>query len=374
MTATMLRSESTIAPDAPTWRPLETTGGAPADVIGADEPLAMMVEQLGRELAADGVLVAWHEDGQEPAFLFAAGACGSDRAVERQAMSAACDAAADDAGPPVSWSEMDMPPGRGALLTARVPAKTGTITVNGFFKRGGRVEKVGAMQAATRLMPVVRAFFGLWASWARTRSKNRGLMAALNGSNVPTLLVDADARPVFVNDAAERLIRRKDGFSRMGRKLTGRRLADTIRLQAAIEHVVNAGECVEDKVPVIALSREAGRSLLVAVTPAGGLSLRQGDVAAIVHVFDPDQEMDKLLAPVCRLYGLTLVESRLAVLLTQGVPFCDAAKLMRVQEQTARSYLKQIFAKTDTSRQAELVSVMLRSAVRAAPDMPLSFV
>lgn len=374
MTVMMLRPDIATAFDAVPQQLGLDGGKALIGTIGGDEPLALMVEEVGRELAADGVLVAWHEEGHEPTFLFTAGACGSHIGSERQALSAACEAAADDGAPAVSWSEMDMPLSRGALITARIPARHGTITVNGFFQRIGRAEKIGAMQAATRLLPMTRAFFGLWTSWARTRSKNRGLMAALNAANVPTLLVDADARPVFLNEAAERLIRRKDGFSRIGRKLAGRRLADTIRLQAAIEHVVNGGESVEDKAPVIALSRETGRSLLVAVTPAGGLSCRQGDVAAVVHVFDPDQEMDKLLAPVCRLYGLTLVESRLAVLLTQGVPFSDAARLMRVQEQTARSYLKQVFAKTDTSRQAELVSVMLRSAVRAAPDMPLSFV
>jgi DNA-binding CsgD family transcriptional regulator len=47
---------------------------------------------------------------------------------------------------------------------------------------------------------------------------------------------------------------------------------------------------------------------------------------------------------------------------------------MHVTEQTARSYLKQIFVKTETNRQAELVRLMLTSSVRTAPHSRASFV
>src|SRR5690606_12803303 len=46
-----------------------------------------------------------------------------------------------------------------------------------------------------------------------------------------------------------------------------------------------------------------------------------------------------------------------------------AAERLDLQEQTARTYLKHIFEKTDTHRQAQLVELMLKSAVRLTSDV-----
>lgn len=338
-----------------------------------DGPLAAVVREVSRELAADGILVVWHEQGHEPAFLFAGGACEPRSSTERDMVAAACGAAAGAALSPVRWSTSDDDP-EAALLTARISADDGIITLTSFFRRIGGASRLSARESVTRLLPMVQAFFRLWSSRAHALATSRGLIAALNGSNVATLLVDADCRLVFANTAGERLISRNDGLRRAGQVLSGTRLADTIRLQASIEHVAHGDDTAGDAAPVVALSRANGRSLLAAIMPANRAATRLGDAAAVVHVFDPDQDLEALLTPVCRLYALSPVESRLASLLARGVAMVDAAKLMRVQEQTARSYLKQIFLKTDTNRQAELVCLMLRSAVRTAPGCPTRLV
>ena len=74
--------------------------------------------------------------------------------------------------------------------------------------------------------------------------------------------------------------------------------------------------------------------------------------------------MTAIVEPVCRLHGLSQSETRLTCALIGGESLGCAAKIIGVREQTARSYLKQIFVKTDTNRQAELVQLMLKSAVR----------
>lgn len=103
---------------------------------------------------------------------------------------------------------------------------------------------------------------------------------------------------------------------------------------------------------------------MAAVVPTG----RPSEVsAAVIYVFDPSQNLHPLVEPVCAFYRLTAVEAKLACLLADGMSLADAAEAIAVRGQTARSYLKQIFLKTDTKRQAELVWLMLRSAVRTAP-------
>lgn len=336
--------------------------------VVADEPVAAVALQVGRDLAADGVLVTWHADGQDPAFLFASGACEPQSDAERDMLVAACDAAAADQTPAVRWAPQSDDDANTGLLTTRIPADRGVVTVTGLFRLLSGSTRRTARETAIRSLPMVQAFFRLWSTSARSLIANRGLTAALNSSDVATLLVDAAGRCVFANVAAERILASDNGLRRAGALLGGSRLADTMRLQAAIEHVAHAGGAAATAVPVVALHRKGDhRPLLVAVVATERPATDDDAVAAVVHVFDPDQNMELLLGPVCKLYGLSAGEARLAALLAGGMVLADAAKAMRVQEQTARSYLKQVFLKTDTNRQAELVWLMLKSAVRTAP-------
>lgn len=51
-----------------------------------------------------------------------------------------------------------------------------------------------------------------------------------------------------------------------------------------------------------------------------------------------------------------------------GVALPDAARSMRVAEQTARGYLKQIFAKTNTHRQTDLTRLLIPSPAHRSID------
>ena len=57
-----------------------------------------------------------------------------------------------------------------------------------------------------------------------------------------------------------------------------------------------------------------------------------------------------------QLFGLTMNESQLAARL-DGVELKEAAEILGITYETARSYIKQIFAKTATNRQSELIKL-----------------
>lgn len=63
-------------------------------------------------------------------------------------------------------------------------------------------------------------------------------------------------------------------------------------------------------------------------------------------------------------FGLTKAEARLALALAEGRSPAQAAKDFDVKLTTIRSQLQQIFAKTGTSRQAELVAMLLNRSDR----------
>lgn len=60
---------------------------------------------------------------------------------------------------------------------------------------------------------------------------------------------------------------------------------------------------------------------------------------------------------LARRYGLTPTQARIAVFVAEGGTVADYARVHKVSPQTVRTHLKAVFAKTGTSRQAELAGV-----------------
>ena len=112
------------------------------------------------------------------------------------------------------------------------------------------------------------------------------------------------------------------------------------------------------------MRRAAAPPLIVAAIAARKRATEPSDIAAIVYVADPAGNNEQFLQPLFRLFNLSTSEGRLASLLADGATLAKAAETLRIKEQTARGYLKQIFIKTDTKRQGELVHLMLSSLLK----------
>jgi len=81
--------------------------------------------------------------------------------------------------------------------------------------------------------------------------------------------------------------------------------------------------------------------------------------AVCVVITDPDY---RLLLPARRLqtaFGLTEAEAHLAALVAAGAGLRDAAEKLNITYGTARTRLAQIFQKTETRRQGELIRLLL---------------
>jgi len=80
---------------------------------------------------------------------------------------------------------------------------------------------------------------------------------------------------------------------------------------------------------------------------------------ALVIIGDREAGLGSPAKLLQQLYGLTPAEAVLATLLVQGRSLREAADERHVTIETVRSQLRQIFTKTDTSRQADLVRLIL---------------
>jgi DNA-binding CsgD family transcriptional regulator len=103
------------------------------------------------------------------------------------------------------------------------------------------------------------------------------------------------------------------------------------------------------------------RPLTMSVTPLVS-PRRRGDVmpgvvrpAALLLIHDPDRTVPLPAERLCRVFGLTPAEARLAAALAGGSTLGQYADRARIKIGTARWYLKQVLAKTGAHRQSELV-------------------
>lgn len=220
--------------------------------------------------------------------------------------------------------------------------------------------------AIDRILPAISAIIESHlvqaADCRRAERRQLAAMAALQQSECGVVVVRADHRIVLCNDAAEAILAADSGLSLQADTLRPANYHDTLRFNTAID-------CIADQARSKGAGRASGvvmllprpkqkRPLIAVITPV--CSRDAGDAAAIIYLLSPDQSLARGLGPICASHGLSQVETRLAIHLVSGFTITEAAADMRIKPATARSYLKQIFAKTNTHRQVDLVQLLGR--------------
>ncbi|SHI71348.1 two component transcriptional regulator, LuxR family [Roseomonas rosea] len=184
--------------------------------------------------------------------------------------------------------------------------------------------------------------------------------AALDRVALGVFLLGGDRRVSFVNRAGRAMLAEAEGLhlSPEG-MLRGAAAAQTAALREAVEAVLSPrGSGAAKGGAGLALPRPSGRRPLTALV----CPLRAEDGAAIA-LFVSDPERQPQLAPdvIAGLYGLTPAETRLAVALTQGQRLEEIAEAFGLSRSTLAYTLRNLFRKTETDRQADLVRLFLAS-------------
>ena len=83
--------------------------------------------------------------------------------------------------------------------------------------------------------------------------------------------------------------------------------------------------------------------------------------AALIVVGDPECTYDISAEVAARFFGLTLAEARVLVDLVNGISLNEMAEARELTRNTLKTQLNQVFRKTQTNRQSDLVKVVLSS-------------
>jgi DNA-binding CsgD family transcriptional regulator len=203
---------------------------------------------------------------------------------------------------------------------------------------------------------------------------NRIVLDALGKLSVGMIAVDAQATVLFANPMAERLLH-------AGLGLTCRQgclgVSDPTK-DGELRHLIRqAGLAAlgrsRETGGVLALARPNGRPLSLLVCPLRphALTLGASVPAALLIFSDPDASPSTSTQALIELYGLTPAEARLMTALVDGERLENYADRRGISINTARTQLKQIFAKTGHGRQADLIrEVLANPALRVTNRTP----
>jgi DNA-binding CsgD family transcriptional regulator len=181
----------------------------------------------------------------------------------------------------------------------------------------------------------------------------------------PCLLINADGRVVHGNRSASAQAAPGFGLSIDGGVLAAALPIDRLALRQAIRDVAaSAARGAADSTRAVTLSVPGGiHPSVVSVHAAGAvLDAESGDVAELVLVTARNSGIvhDLNTCSFVKQFALSPAQARVGVMIITGHSLVETARKLHVSDNTVRSHLKQIFHKTNTHGQMELVHMHAR--------------
>jgi DNA-binding CsgD family transcriptional regulator/PAS domain-containing protein len=218
----------------------------------------------------------------------------------------------------------------------------------------------------TLLLPHFSRALGLMHRLNFERHQSQSLRSALDRLTIGTLLLDDELRVIFANTAANTVLARNDGLSLNAEG----GLSATIQ---AFDGLTTASNWLaqlksmplerrnnfDDLIKVRRLRTPAIYQLQCCSLESDDLLRTKEGASFVVFVTDPAQVLLPTADQLQRQLGLTPAEAHVALSLTKGLTYREAAQQRHVTEETLRSQVKAIYAKTRVCQKNSLTRLVL---------------
>jgi DNA-binding CsgD family transcriptional regulator len=202
----------------------------------------------------------------------------------------------------------------------------------------------------------------------RTEEHAQDMEGALNRVRCALVLCDSEAHVVWANSAADRIFARGSDIRVCAERLAMPLPQETTVLRRRIAEVAQNEGCAEPADRYVILG---STGLQVMMHPVSGRELvsagSRGPQRRVLLVLSAPGEIPTLPPDLIgRVFALSPAESRVAAALFSGLTINEYATMTGVTVGTARFQLKQVLAKTQASRQADLIRQICSSVIAQA--------
>ncbi|GAA5542263.1 response regulator [Brucella sp. NBRC 113783] len=183
------------------------------------------------------------------------------------------------------------------------------------------------------------------------------LAAALDRLSIGIFIIEESGEVRMTNEAGRHLIGKGDGLSLTATGLVARTAKSSQPLKSALATALRE----VGNSHTIAVERHEGHPLVLQISSLGlpGSNARH----AVALVVDPDRQADISAEVLASLFGCTSAEARLAAALVAGKRLEEIGEEFGVKPTTITYHLQNLFQKTHTHRQADLVALLIRATI-----------
>jgi DNA-binding CsgD family transcriptional regulator/PAS domain-containing protein len=226
---------------------------------------------------------------------------------------------------------------------------------------------------ACTLVPHLRQAIRLAEHVEQSEEHARDMEGALNRVRCALVLCDSEARVVWANSAAERIIARGSDIRVCAERLAMPMPQETTALRRRIAQIAQNDAAAEPADRYVVLGSTGLQVMMHPVATREVLPLgSRGPQRRVLLVLSSPGEVPTLPPDLIgRVFALSPAESRVAAALFSGLTINEYAAATGVTIGTARFQLKQVLAKAQASRQADLIRQICSSVIaQALPECP----
>ncbi len=283
-----------------------------------------------------------------------------DAALDATKWPNALDSAAEVAGCAASELGSSMTThGAGYRLTAKVPDGR-QISANSALQATATTHQITLLQ---RLTPHLRRAIQIAQQLGHMNQHLKIFQEVVDRLPIGVIILNSAGTIEFMNREAVRIGSGADGLAIRMNSVSAHYRAENAVLRGFIsESLQPAASGPGAAGGTLSVSRPSGRrafSVLVSRLPQHSMLMSPDRSAAVIFVTDPERQRGAHAEQVQHLYGLTASEGRLAAALAAGVSLADYARAGSVTLNTVRGHLKNIFGKTGTHSQTQLVRLIV---------------
>jgi DNA-binding CsgD family transcriptional regulator len=182
-------------------------------------------------------------------------------------------------------------------------------------------------------------------------------------SHVGMITLDSNCNVIDINQIAEKIISRGDALTLQGSKLHALNLKQEKFLQFPISDLLDTHSESNQTIHLKKPNNISSYAINIIPVSDGIISLSSSAISYYVFIVDPEIKDNLLIENFIDYYNLSRTESKLLEHLVDGHSLKDAADLLSISKETARTHLKTCLLKTFTHSQPELVAKVCRECI-----------
>mgnify|MGYP001419284167 CR=1 FL=1 len=241
----------------------------------------------------------------------------------------------------------------GSVLICRVVAERGFqawISVARQRSQSFTAEEAKRLESLSGIFREALALFG---SLKEIESQRDSYQRLARAKATGILQIDYTGQILHVDESTEAWIQGQGLLRISGKRLLATSSSDRVRLDRAMSRIL--GGSSEEELISLEGPEGDGVELLLLRTSGPFEPVRANALRALIYLHAAGHETAPSAQRLQHLFALSPREAALACVLVKGLTVAEAALDLGISEQTARSYLRQVFEKTGVTRQADLI-------------------